>query len=206
MNTLAHPVIDGIDTDEAFIRLAEQYGTPLPVDGHNVIQSLEVKDKESARPNSLSGRYGTDLFPYHTDAAYEETPPRILLLRAVEGDIDRRTHVIHYSDLITDFTQSEIRRSAWLCDTGKRKFLTTLTFDHDGRCGFRFDLDCMTPANTIAMRIDEVLRKQCLLLRPAGIEWRINRVAVIDNWQTLHARGASSSSERLRKLQRIHVK
>jgi L-asparagine oxygenase len=45
----------------------------------------ELVPRATAPPNTYSGIYGIDRFPFHTDLAHWRLPPRYLLLRCLNG-------------------------------------------------------------------------------------------------------------------------
>ena len=205
---LAIRVMDNVRTTAEFIDLASSIGTLIELPEGKVCQELHVTDSKEAKPNTLSSRFGMGMFPFHTDTAFWELPARWVLLRAVSGDLDRPTHLQSFKELFQGVSRSLVRRSAWICDTGVAKRYSTISFIHEGSEGFRYDPNCMTPANNAARQVDEMIRHQCFDLNGDMIKWIPDRVAIIDNWAWLHARGASSApaESQSRILQRIYLK
>lgn len=201
-------VVDNIRTTAEFIDLAPSIGTLIELSEGKVCQELYVTDSKDAKPNTLSSRYGIGIFPFHTDTAFWKLPARWVLLRAVSGDLDRPTHLQSFQKLFQGVSRSLVRRSAWICDPGIGRRYSTISFIHEGREGFRYDLNCMTPANNAARQVDEMVRDRCFDLKGDTIKWIPNRVAIIDNWAWLHARGDSSAfaGTQSRILQRIYLK
>jgi len=201
-------VIDNVLSTAEFVELASSIGKPIELPEGNVCKELYVTDSNEAKPNTLSSRFGMGMFPFHTDTVFWGLPTRWVLLRAVSGDLDRPTHLQSFEDLLQGLSTSTVRRSAWICDTGVSKRYSTLSFVHEGKEGFRYDPNCMKPANNAARQIDEIIRQQCFGLTGKSIKWIPNRVAIIDNWAWLHARGESSapSESKSRTLQRIYLK
>src|SRR5690606_448828 len=91
------PIKENVTTNGyAFIReyypethmasVAQALGQPLvPWEG-GLIQDLLPRN--AAMPNTYSGIYGLNPFPFHTDLAHWRLPPRYLLLRCVTGHVD----------------------------------------------------------------------------------------------------------------------
>lgn len=197
---------DGVQDTSAFFELASSLGDPISLQNGTFVKELQVSRHSEAKPNSLSSRFGRGMFPFHTDTAFWRLPARWVLLRAVSGDLERPTHFMSFEKLFRDLTPSHIRRSAWVCDTGTAKSYSTIFFNSAGVEGFRYDPNCMRPANKAANEVDAVIRPRCFELNGQLINWIPNRVAIIDNWTWLHARGETLASEQKRILQRIYIK
>lgn len=195
---------DSIYSEAEFVEFANYLGRPIPLADGSVVKTLRVSPSGKARPNTLTGRFGTGVFPFHTDTAFWPRPARLVLLRAVCGDLRRPTILIPFTTIAEAVAPHQLRRGAWLCDTGRRKTYTTIHFEQDGESGLRYDPNCMTPANKAAREVDELLRPRCFDINGELIEWRPNRVAVIPNWTYLHARG-SGCDDLDRLLERIYI-
>jgi hypothetical protein len=199
-------LFDGIGDEDSFLRLAKEFGTPIRHPNGSYIKTLRVTCQSAAPVNSLSARYGTGMFPFHTDTAFWNPPARLVLLRGVNGDLRRPTFIKPFNDLFEGVVAHHLRRSIWICDTGKRKFYTTLSFENHDEQVFRYDPNCMRAANSKAQEIEILLRERCSDLRNLRIEWKPNRVAIIRNWTHLHARGFPFDGEQGRTLQRIYIR
>ena len=80
-----------------------------------------------------------------------------------------------------------------------------MLFEHYGESVFRFDPQCMSPANPAAELVLEFLPQ--LLFRAAKpLSWEKDTVLAIANWRVLHGRGHPPLDESMRELQRIYVK
>ena len=198
-------LLDNVSTDDQFLKLAAELGSPVSIGPEGYIKSLTVKTEEEAPANSLSAKYGKGSFPFHTDTAFWPRPARLVLLRALKGDIQRPTYVISFDELLTGVPNSLIKNSAWICDTGNRKFYTMMHFDADGRQCLRYDPNCMRGANRSAKTLESILTERCSQLNGCKITWKENRLAIISNWTHLHARGVGPDGEHQRILQRIYV-
>lgn len=203
---LSEPRIhDSICSEEEFVEFASSLGRPVPLANGSVVKTLRVSPSREARSNSLSQRFGTGSFPFHTDTAFWPRPARLVLLRGVSGDLRRPTILTPFSSAINLAASRRVRQAAWLCDTGYRKNYTTMHFEYDGVYGLRYDPNCMAPANKAAQEIDELLRPHCFDIKGELIEWVPNRVAVIPNWTYLHARAPSRWEDLDRLIERIYI-
>lgn len=199
-------IMDDVRDSSDFLDLATSLGNPIVNQDGTVVRELKVTDSEAAKPNTLSSRFGKGIFPFHTDTAFWTVPARWLLLRFVSGDSQRPTYCIQSEELIRSFSTSLVRRSAWICSTGTENTYSTITFQNCGSDGFRYDPVCMKPANNAAREIDAIFRPRCFEMSGIEIKWIPNRVAIIDNWSSLHARGRSTATDQSRVLQRIYLR
>lgn len=204
-NITCPQIHDSIRSQDEFIELANSLGRPIQLPDGSQIKRLRVISSREARPNTLSWKFGESGFPFHTDTAFWPRPARLVLLRGVGGDLRRPTVIIPFMSAIPLALASKVRQTAWLCGTGPHTFYTTMQFEHDGSAGFRYDPNCMVPANKAAREIDEHLRPECSELKGELIEWRPNRVAIIPNWSYLHGRGTTDHVDFDRILERIYI-
>lgn len=182
---------DTSDTD--MWAVATGLGTPTyETRDHQVIKLIRPQEKWLSSSNTLSSRYGTGPFPFHTDAAYWHRPPRFLFLRCLDpGEGNRCT-------LLTD-TQAWLSKHQWgmltgaVCAiAGSRSFLATIASKNsDGLGMIRYDLDCMHPTSKHSSGALVLVENQIAKAQVAEIHWRHGALLVIDNYRLLHARGES---------------
>jgi len=196
---------DGITTIGDFEEFARSLGNPIPLESGAFVKQLKVTTSELARANSLSSRYGTGSFPFHTDTAFWRTPARLVLLRGVGGNLSRPTLVTPFAPIVEQISIQKLKQGAWICDKGRRKTYTTIFFEHEGLSGMRYDPSCMIPANKPAQEADEILRSRCFNIEGETIDWIEGRVAVIPNWSYLHARESFKSEDCSRLIERIYI-
>jgi len=89
--------------------VAMNLGQPLTPWEGGLIQTLIPRNE--ATPNTYSGIYGLDRFPFHTDLAHWRIPPRYLLLRCVTGYADVPTLLIDGRTLMDVITLDILRRA-----------------------------------------------------------------------------------------------
>ncbi len=174
---------------------------PLVKDGE--VRSLPVR--ESALRKSFSKEYGTGSFPFHTDGAFMEVPPRYLLM-SVTGDCRRSTSVLRFIELFEAMgrdTAELAQRAVWMLTGGLSPRYTSIY----SKMGFsRFDPLCMRPANRSARMFMEQYESVEFEKLGAAIDWSLVSAALIDNWATLHSRGKRPPGEGERVLHRIYLK
>ncbi len=200
-------VVQASSTDE-LVSLADSLGeiTPSRVDGPPV-DELRPKPASLAPSRSLSGKHGLGAFPFHTDAAHHEVPPRYVLLRlASQRPSTRRTLVAPMPGRLTVRDRDVLEHDVWLVDGGRGRFLTSvLTNTHGARDLLRFDEGCMRPADNAFGDARAVLLR-VLASRSVGIAWVPSQTVVLDNWRTLHAREGAPVDDEDRVLERVLVR
>jgi L-asparagine oxygenase len=191
-------------TIEEVQALAESLGTlRYDIRHKEIVRSVSPTAVRSAHPNTLSSRYGLDLFPLHTETAYWRTPCRYLALRCEHpGSGGRRTTVMPIGALkFTRLQRSLLEAGVWVAGD-RRPFLCSLFED-----GFvRFDRDCMKPISAKAIESEIVLRHQIERHDVRSIEWIVGAVLIVDNYVCLHGRGLALAPDPDRVLQRILIK
>jgi alpha-ketoglutarate-dependent taurine dioxygenase len=70
------------------------------------------------------------------------------------------------------------------------------------RLMIRYDKDCMLPADAAFAHLPEALAEVIAASSPIGIEWKPDKVCIIDNWRMLHGR-ASGEEDDGRRLERV---
>jgi TfdA family taurine catabolism dioxygenase TauD len=172
--------------------------------GDSPVSVLRPTSAEKAHPHSLSATHGLSEQPLHTDGAHLQEPPDFVVLYSEKPN---STPTVLWSDAckLTNPGYPRIDRptrlegGVFLVRSGSTRFLASAYTD---RGGYRYDPGCMTPADE---RAHEAARHFDSLASGAyRHEWtKHNRVLVINNRRTLHARAAVGEDDADRKLTRI---
>lgn len=192
--------------------LALAFGEPHPsYRGGPLIDRLTPIEREHARPGTMSSLFGVGAFPFHTDGAHLRVPPHFIFLRIAAGFFSRRpTLLCDAAGLPLSLEDKcDLARAVWLVRGGRLPFLSSVFNDSliPGRIVVRFDRCCMTPANSrsrkSARTMDCALEKSTSL----AVRWSTrDQVLILDNWRTLHGRGAApSDSDEQRVLERVAI-
>jgi len=80
-----------------------------------------------------------------------------------------------------------------------------LRFRHGQSAGWRYDADCMSPANEAANEVHEILRP-LVAARAKCINWSGDMAVVLSNWDVLHGRGPEPPDEGVRVIERLYVR
>jgi alpha-ketoglutarate-dependent taurine dioxygenase len=182
------------DNLEAFEAICRHWGKPLSARRQGeAIEVLIPTPEGSARPHSLSAKYGLGSFPAHSDCAHWVVPPRLLVLYCANNDEGRPTYLYKWTTVFNRIPEpSLLAREVFLFRTGRHSFYDSIV--SSGRQFIRFDAGCMQPATN---RADEALR---YILQATNdvpdeiIAWSAGTALFLDNWHCLHGRGVAYSN------------
>ncbi len=168
------------------------------------VRALRPQPMALANPNTLSSRYGTGRFPFHTEAAYFEHTPRFLLLFCENpGPGTRPTCLIDGQRIIAELARLE-RRGTWSIRSGSHQQFAHVLERRAGQYALRYDSACMFPRGAAARREASIIGDGINAEPVVWLHWHANDAVIVDNWRCLHGRGSSSvSDESERVLWRI---
>lgn len=186
------------------LSLAREIGRPLAGRG-GIVETLKPIPASNAPPRSLSIVHGTGAFPLHTDGAHLSDPPRFILLACLEpGIAPAPTTLFRFADIgLDDCERSECEHSTFLFRNGCRSFYSSIT--DRSRPFVRFDSGCMVPTDAASEATLKCISNRVGSLSPYHFEWHCGDILLIDNWQALHGRGATTNSGDGRHLLRVSV-
>lgn len=199
--------VRGVSSQSDLLGLARSIGRPIPSPTGELIKELRPTAAPRARPGTLSFAFGAGSFPGHTDTAFWPVPARYLVFR-VRGDYRRRTTVMRLEDVIRKGPSNlttNIERAVWVVRTNNRRFYCSMKFRHEGNTGWRYDVQCMAPANAVAVEVRELLGPLLTASQPVAIDWGPDLAVVVSNWEILHGRGPAPPDETDRILERVYV-
>lgn len=185
-------------------------GTPEQVSGLRLIQELLPTTPELTTPNTYSGNFGLDAFPFHTDLAHWASPPRYLMLRCTLGDPDALTLLVDGKVLVDALGPSVLSR----CLTRPRRPMNgtfhLLPIWRD-TCGsaqqlFRWDSIYLLPANAYAQTVCREIVDYLSQIQPSAVVLRNKGdTLLLDNWRLLHGRSPVQNPASSRKIHRIYL-
>lgn|GEM_PF-516968 len=179
-----------IGLEDSVLKFAHQIGEPRPSrKGKGLVEKLTPVATEKSHPCSLSARFGTGAFPFHTDTAHWLAPVRFVVLACVSpGQANRPTLILPVDRL--DFQPTDRRlftEGVFLVTNGRSSFYSGMMPENERY--IRFDPGCMTPITSQAEKAWEVALHKIGKATPVAINWRPGDILLIDNWRTLHGRG-----------------
>ena len=192
------------DTDT--ITVANHLGNALTSWEGGLVQDLIPR--ASATPNTYSGIYGLDRFPFHTDLAPWRLPPRYLLLRCVTGHSDVPTLLVDGRTLIEAVTLDILIRAIFKPRRPRDGALALLRLCEPTDDGhrLRWDEAFLKPASKIGDIADLRVREWLAHCEPLSIALaRAGDTLLIDNWRMLHARSPVPAGREDRKIERVYL-
>jgi Taurine catabolism dioxygenase TauD, TfdA family len=186
--------------------LASALGEIAPGRGGRPVEPILPESVETARPGSLSSKYGLRPLPLHTDTAHWNVPCRYLLLACVDpGSVPTPTILLDSRSVqLSDSERLACRSAPFVVRNGRFSFYGTI-MDRD-RPFIRLDPGCMKALSNDgadALAAFSLERQAKSLLQHY---WKRGDVLLFDNWRILHARGYDAPTEPGRILFRIMIR
>lgn len=164
--------------------------------------------REATTPNTYSGLYGLDAFPFHTDMAHWREPPRYLFLRCVVGFAEVPTLLVDGSRIVDEAGRAVLSRALVQPRRPVRGEMPLLRLYRPGRDFglLRWDDVFIRPASRAGEfgverfreALRDVTRTEVPLLEPGD-------TLVVDNWRMLHARAPVPAGCEGRILERAYL-
>jgi hypothetical protein len=156
---------------------------------------LRPTERDRARSWSLSGTFGQDAFPWHTDGAISSCPPRWLVLRPVRLSEPTATELLDPSDDLRE----RLGRTVLLAKdrAGRARYLPALMLM---KAGYRLRWD----PRTCRSRSTAVAQDVARAMPTSVVAWDFGITLVIDNYKLLHRRPAVSAASQ-RVLERTYI-
>jgi len=170
------------------------------------IQSLSPLTRSTAKPRSLSGRYGLDNFPLHCDTSHWPTPCRFVVLACDDpGEHSASTVLLQVSAVPMSSMECALAHSTvFLVRNGRRSFYSTVL--SSTRAFARMDPGCMLPLDSAGRQVMGLFDYQRNLQRVSTVVWHTGDIVVIDNWRCLHGRVGSVGADDTRLLLRMLIR
>jgi alpha-ketoglutarate-dependent taurine dioxygenase len=172
------------------------------------VHNLTPVATEKSTPNTYSGIYGLETFPFHTDFAHWRYPPRYLMLRCVVGFEEVPTLLIDGSRLVQQVGGSSLSRSLVRPRRPVRGKLPLLRLYQTIGCDclLRWDEMFFRPAGPIGKAGIQALRGAIAHENPISVALaRGGDTLILDNWRMLHARSAIPHGCDDRLLERAYL-
>jgi L-asparagine oxygenase len=184
-----------------------QFG-PLRVDPRSPGPVRDIRPQliEFAKENTLSSRYGTGAFPFHTDTAHWDRPARYLALYCVDpGEGKRPTLIQDSRQWRLDEDETDLAcRALW--KTGHlRPRLCMFAERTEGELAIRYDMDCMRPMTREARELEALIEARISRSALTQIDWQPESLLIIDNRRMVHARGKNNGPDTSRVHKRMLI-
>jgi alpha-ketoglutarate-dependent taurine dioxygenase len=199
----------GIASKEELLYIGELLGQPVSSRNNNVlIDELRPLEKNQAKINSLSSKFGTKSFPFHTDTAYKKIPVRYIILYAINPGAGHRTTLLVDGLRIFDLkvNKSKLESAIFKIKNGRYSFITNMIeINKDATYRIRFDLSCMIPATRESIVMLNKCKKLIEGQEIIELEWVKGDLLILDNWRMLHGRGSVQVNDDDRLLYRLNI-
>jgi hypothetical protein len=192
--------------NDSIVGISEDIGRPMEPWEDGLVQTLVPRSE--AAPNSYSGIYGLNRFPFHSDLAHWRTPPRYLLLRCVTGYADIPTLLIDGHDLIDAVTLDLLGRAIFKPRRPRDGSVSLLRLCEpiadDVR--IRWDEVFLKPASKIGEVANLRVREWLSTCKPTALSLaEPHDTLLIDNWRMLHARSSILPGRENRAIERVYL-
>lgn len=194
--------------EQSAAEVAASFGAPLSLGGGDPVHPLTPATKETSAPNTYSGLYGLERFPFHTDMAHWRAPPRYLMLRCVVGFREVPTMLTDGLSLARkvglDLLARAIVRPRRPVQ-GKLPLLRIYQPQEDDAI-LRWDEVFFQPASKAGKDGSASFREALRACVPQAIALAMpGDTLVIDNWRMLHARAPVPAGCEGRRLERTYL-
>jgi hypothetical protein len=200
--------IEGITGPQDLIAIGNKLGTIVPGPNGEIIKEIKRKNIDDSFKGSQSSIYGQGRFPLHTDTVFWPLPSRYVIFYAV-GDVRRPTTFMKFSSLfpksISNFFKLA-QKSIWYVGPKTNRFYCSMVFKYDGNYYWRYDSDLMSPVNSAAIEITNILKPLVFSEETDFVNWSGSNAVIISNWTILHGRGAQPKNEGERIIYRLYIK
>lgn len=192
--------------DMDVIAVANALGQPMTPWEGGLVQ--ELVPRTNAAPNTYSGIFGLDGFPFHTDLAHWRLPPRYLLLRCTRGFADVPTLLLDGRALVEVVTLDILTRAIFKPRRPRDGAIILLRLYEPTDDGYRLRWDevFLKPASKVGNIADQHIRKYLTHSEPTAISLaQLGDTLLVDNWRMLHARSPIVAGRENRKIERIYL-
>lgn len=159
--------------------------------------TIQSVDRQAAPAWSLSGNYGRNAFPWHTDGAISNHPPRWIVLRAVRLSTSTSTWLLDPDPALLSLLRSTVLRAE--DRVGHVRYVPAFVPINSQSHRIRWDPRTCIPRK--ASTLDNVES----IAPSVDIQWQqLDQVLIFDNFRMLHRRPAVAS-DAVRVLERRYV-
>ncbi|WP_018427723.1 TauD/TfdA family dioxygenase [Hoeflea sp. 108] len=186
--------------------VATELGVPLAPWEGGLIQKLVPR--ASAAPNTYSGIYGLDRFPFHTDLAHWRQPPRYLLLRCIKGFLDVPTLLIDGQTIVDTVTLDVLTRAIVKPRRPQNGAVPLLRLCEqvDNGHRVRWDEVFLKPASRVGEGASQQITTLLSEVDPRSIALaNAGDTLLVDNWRMLHARSRVFEGRESRMIERVYL-
>ncbi|MBZ9734366.1 TauD/TfdA family dioxygenase [Mesorhizobium sp. CA18] len=188
--------------------VAATLGTVLNLGTSNPVHRLAPRDQGQATPNTYSGNFGLEAFPFHTDLAHWRMPPRYFMLRCIVGFAEVPTLLLDGRKLVEAVGRQELRHAIVRPRRRVKGELPLLRLcqDRNGEDTIRWDSLFLVPASEAGK--SAIARFAEAVAKATSLSFALSDPSdtlIVDNWRMLHARAAIRKGCEGRLIERIYL-
>lgn len=198
--------IEALDPNRDLVSVAVEIGKTMTPWAGRLVQQLIPRATDT--PNTYSGIYGLDRFPFHTDLAHWHQPPRYLMLRCVRGYADVPTLLLDGKALVERVTHNVLARAIVKPRRPQNGAVPLLRLYEATDSGYRlrWDQTFLQPASKVGELASQSVIENLAQIEPQSISLSLaGDTILIDNWRMLHARSMVPLGCEDRKIERIYL-
>lgn len=205
---LAHgyTFVEALNPSKSSAKIALEIGKVItPWEGRLVQQ---LTPKAIATPNTYSGIFGLNRFPFHTDLAHWHQPPKYLMLRCIRGYADVPTLLLDGRQLVESVTLDVLARAVVKPRRPQDGLvpLFRLYETTDSGHRLRWDEIFLQPASKVGELAFRCITKYLSQAKPQYVSLQQpGDTIIIENWRMLHARSPIPHGREDRKIERIYL-
>jgi L-asparagine oxygenase len=204
--TRGYCFINALDPERDSASVAAEIGkTMTPWEGRPV---QRLTPRANGTPNTYSGIFGLDRFPFHTDLAHWRQPPRYLMLRCVIGYPEVPTLLLDGNDLIEKLTLGALCRAVVKPRRPQGGVVPLLCLVEATDAGYRLRWDevFLQPASKAGEVASRQVKMSLAQIQPLSISlMQSGDTVLIDNWRMLHARSPIPAGCEDRSIERVYL-
>jgi L-asparagine oxygenase len=188
--------------------VATGFGGLLSLGSDEAVHELTPSNSRDSTPNTYSGIFVLDVFPFHTDLAHWRVPPRYLMLRCIRGFEQVPTLLLDGLAVVSAVGETVLARAlvSPRRPSAGRFTLRRLFEKQNGGPRLRWDetfLKAASPLGQVGLdgvrRALEVQQPMSVCLKDPG------DTLLVDNWRMLHARSSVPSGCEGRRIERAYL-
>lgn len=164
--------------------------------GTSYWHQISARDQDCSSRRSLSGTYGFNAFPWHSDGAISPEPPRYVIMHCGEEEFSEPTEVLSLHHESSALLVRSMARTVLVIEHPRqgRRYASALQRT-TSRVVARWDTRVCRPVDSPPAR--DALRRLEVADATGAVEWQPGTGAVIDNFAALHRRPPISSGFRV---------
>ena len=185
-----------------------QVGQPLKFGKYAAVH--RITPQREAAPNTYSGIYGLNDFPYHSDMAHWRDPPHYLMLRCIKGHALVGTLFVDGREVIEHAGRENLVRALIKPRrplNGSLSLFPLLRPEREGRPSLlRWDEKFIVPASRAGEEGIKLVRTALgAVTRMSIFLCESGDTLFLDNWRMLHGRSAVPPEHANRILERCYL-